>query len=54
MLISLCIRIITDNSQSTMLFSRKHKRKVAVAWGIVSVVIILLMIALYMPILFTK
>ncbi len=36
------------------IFSQKHKRKVGIAWGIVSVLIIILMIALYMPVLFTK
>jgi hypothetical protein len=36
-----------------MMFSNKHKKKVGIAWGIVSALIIILMIALYMPVLFT-
>ena len=35
------------------IFSKKHQKKVRIAWGIVSVLIIILMIALYMPVLFT-
>ncbi len=37
-----------------MMFSKKHQKKVSIAWGIVSVLIIVLMIMLYMPALFTK
>ena len=37
-----------------MMFSKKHQKKVGIAWGIVSVLIIILMIMLYMPALFTK
>jgi hypothetical protein len=36
------------------IFSKKHKKKVGIAWGIVSILIIIMMIALYMPVLFTK
>ncbi len=37
-----------------MMFSKKHKKRMGIAWGIVSVLIIILMIALYMPVLFLK
>ena len=37
-----------------MMFSKKHKKRMGIAWGIVSVLIIILMVALYMPVLFTK
>ena len=37
-----------------MMFSKKHKKRMNIAWGIVSVLIIILMIALYMPVLFMK
>ena len=36
-----------------MMFSKKHQKKFNIAWGILSVLIIVLMIALYMPALFT-
>ncbi len=36
------------------MFSKKHKKRMNIAWGIVSVLIIVLMIALYMPVLFLK
>jgi hypothetical protein len=35
-----------------MMFSKKHKKKVGIAWTIVSVLLILLMVALYLPGLF--
>lgn len=35
-----------------MMFSKKHKKKVGIAWGIVSILIIVMMIALAMPALF--
>jgi hypothetical protein len=36
-----------------MMFSKKHKKKIGIAWGIVSVLLIILMVALYMPALFS-
>ena len=36
------------------MFNKKHQKKVGIAWGVVSVLIIILMIALYMPALFTR
>ena len=35
-----------------MMFSKKHKKKVGIAWGIISVVLILLMIFSIVPSLF--
>jgi hypothetical protein len=36
------------------IFSQKHKKKVGIAWGIVSVIIIIMMVALYLPGLFAN
>lgn len=36
-----------------MMFSKKHKKKVGIAWGIVSVLIMIMMVALAMPALFS-
>ncbi len=52
-----CYLIISrrnKNSTDMSIFSKKHKRKVGIAWGIVSVLIIVMMIALYMPVLFSR
>gem|GEM_PF-1843816 len=38
----------------TYMFSEKNKRKMKIFWSIVSVVIVIMMIALYMPVLFTR
>ncbi len=36
-----------------MMFSNKHKRKFGIAWAVISVIIIIMMVALYMPALFS-
>ncbi len=36
-----------------MMFSNKHKKKFGIAWGILSGIIILSMVALYLPGLFS-
>jgi len=36
-----------------MMFSKKHKKKVGIVWGIVSVLIMIMMVALAMPALFS-
>ncbi len=35
-----------------MLFDRKHKKKIQIVWGIVVILVIVSMIALYLPSLF--
>ena len=37
----------------SLLFAKKHKRKMQIFWSILSILIVILMIALYMPVLFT-
>ncbi len=38
----------------SLLFAKKHRRRMQILWSILSVVIVLLMLALYMPVLFSN
>ena len=38
----------------SLLFAKKHKRRMQILWSILSVIIVVLMLALYMPVLFSN
>jgi|GEM_PF-872386 predicted nucleic acid-binding Zn ribbon protein len=41
------------NYLSAMLFNKKHRRKINIVWGVICVLIIISMVLLYMPALYT-
>ena len=38
----------------SLLFAKKHRRRMQIVWSVLSVLIVVLMIALYMPVLFAN
>ena len=38
----------------SLLFAKKHRRRMQIVWSVLSVLIVVLMIALYMPVLFSN